>query len=176
MAATSPTKHMHTCKSKCMLSPQSAHTHIGLSSHCSSPFPWLSSLVHVGRLESEGRLNLSVLLTITVWQQIYRVKYNFTSSQMPQQGLIDPTWHHRGQRNGEEKLQSSADLAPDWGQVATRNGFSSNDGLMDVLGNVRIMSTLITLWRLEHGNSGMQRGLSLAGAKDSSSQSKVSYI
>ncbi len=121
-AATSPTKHMHTCKYKCMLSPESALTCISTHTR-TSLFPWLSSLVQVGRLESGGRLNLSTLLTIIVWQQTYRVKHNFTSSQMPQQGLIDPAWHHRGQWNGEGKLQSSADLAPDWGQIAIRNGF-----------------------------------------------------
>lgn len=117
-------------------SPTYLHTHtrIRSSSHCSSLFPRLSSLVQVGRLESGGRLNLSTLLTIIVWQQTYRVKHNFTSSQMPQQGLIDPAWHHRGQWNGEGELQSSADLAPDWGQIAIRNGFSWSDGLMDVQG------------------------------------------
>lgn len=100
------------------------------SSHCSSLFPPLSSLVQVGRLESGGRLNLSTPLTIIVWQQTYRVKHNFGSSQRPQLSLTDPTWHRGGQWNGVGKLQSSADLAPDWGQAAIKDG----DGLMDVWG------------------------------------------
>lgn len=112
------------------------HTHARVrgdmrsSSHCSSLFPRLSGLVQVGRLESGGRLNLSTPLTIIVWQQTYRVKHNFGSSQRPQLGLTDPTWHRGGQRNRVGKLQSSADLAPDWGQGAIRDG----DGLMDVWG------------------------------------------
>lgn len=110
------------------------HIHTESSSDCSSLFPWLSGLVQVGRLESGGRLNLCTPLTIIVWQQTYGVKHNFASSQTPQQGLIDPVWHHRGQQNGEGKLQSSADLAPDWGQIAISNGFSSSDGLIDVFG------------------------------------------
>jgi len=100
------------------------------SSHCSSLFPLLSSLVQAGRLWSGGRPKLSTLLTIIGWQQTYRVKHNFTSSHMPQQGLIDPAWHHRGQWNGEAKLQSSADLAPDWGHIPEGMDL---DGLMDVL-------------------------------------------
>lgn len=120
---TSSTKFMDTCKHECPLSPESTltdtHTNIQSPSHCSSRYSWLSSLVQVGHLESGGRLNLSTLLIIIVWQQTYRVKHNFTSSQMPQQGLIDPAWHHGGRWNGEVKMQSSADLAPDWGPIAT---------------------------------------------------------
>lgn len=63
--------------------------------------PWLSTSVQVGRQESGGRLKLSAPLTVIVRQQSYGVKHDFTSPQRPQQDLIDPTWHHRGRRNGE---------------------------------------------------------------------------
>lgn len=78
-----------------------AHTDMKSSSHCSSLFPRLSSLVQVGRPESGGRLNLSAPLTVIVRQQTHRVTHNFTSSPRLQPGLIDPTWHRGGQRNGE---------------------------------------------------------------------------
>lgn len=84
-ANPSPSSHWGAHMSISALS----HTGIRSSSHCSSLFPWLSTLVQVGRLGSAGRRNLSPPLTIIVWQQPYRVKHDFTSSRRPQRGVID---------------------------------------------------------------------------------------
>lgn len=80
-ASATSAKHMHTCKFKrtlreCTHTPINTHKHPDgrSSSHCSSQFPSLSSLVQVGRLESGRRPKLSTLLIIIVWQQTYRVK------------------------------------------------------------------------------------------------------
>lgn len=162
-AATSQIKHKPTCKYKCILSLESTMTykHTGSLIPQLISIPWLSSLVQVGHLESGGRLNLSTLLIVTIWQQTYKGQ-NTTSFPLKGLGrawLIPPgTEVTTGTEKG--KLQSSSGLVPDYYQEWIR--IQLTVGLI----NVRILwtwllSIVASVWQKLCGMDFLQQELVL---------------